>query len=373
MKPVLLQPYESMKKNKISVFILPLLVLAITGTTSCKKSEEINTTPVEQPKPKTTDLTGGELVFQNGFQGTTRIVSTPGREWRDDIEGNDGANVLKSDWVNDLRNGSQHFNFLYFNYEQGTKAQRSAEIVADPADPTSNNKVLRFRISEPNVYLRDGAGNVTEIKGRVQAELHNNRTAPAGGYMKEYYQKVRMYLTPDFSALVNSVYPEKFGWLSLMEFRNNPSWDNVKGHEFRISVRVIKNTPQKYGDKLRFSVDAQTLESSGWKQPANWEVKNSTFEIPFGKWMTIELYMKEGDANNGRFVMTATVDNAKTVIVDKTGLMQDDDPGYVPDGFNDWSPMKLYCSKGVVDAFSTQGKTLDVYWDDLELWKDRRP
>ena len=45
----------------------------------------------------------------------------------------------------------------------------------------------------------------------------------------------------------------------------------------------------------------------------------------------------------------------------------------VPNGFTGYNPMKLYTSKEVVAFMKSQGKTLQLYWDDFKLWKNKRP
>jgi len=44
-----------------------------------------------------------------------------------------------------------------------------------------------------------------------------------------------------------------------------------------------------------------------------------------------------------------------------------------PDGVSDFNPLKLYTSKGLIDYMNSKGKTLQIYWDDFKLWKDKRP
>ncbi len=43
---------------------------------------------------------------------------------------------------------------------------------------------------------------------------------------------------------------------------------------------------------------------------------------------------------------------------------------YLHDDFN---PIKLYTSKELINFMKSQGKTLQIYWDNYKLWKDRKP
>jgi len=87
----------------------------------------------------------------------------------------------------------------------------------------------------------------------------------------------------------------------------------------------------------------------------------------------IQANYKEGNAENGKFYMTIQPDGeAKQVIFNLTRIMQNtQDPN--PDGVTDFNPMKLYTSRQLINYMKSQGKTLQIYWDDFKLWKDKRP
>jgi hypothetical protein len=110
----------------------------------------------------------------------------------------------------------------------------------------------------------------------------------------------------------------------------------------------------------------------------SWKVENTNFQIPLGKWMTQEIYVKEGGSagntkGEGRFYMAITVDGVKTVIFDKVGVTASEEPGAVWDGQTSWMPMKLYTEGKVADWFKAANKPMDMYWDDLEIWLNRTP
>jgi hypothetical protein len=44
-----------------------------------------------------------------------------------------------------------------------------------------------------------------------------------------------------------------------------------------------------------------------------------------------------------------------------------------PDGVTEFNPLKLYTSKQLIDYMRSEGKTLQIYWDDFKLWKNKRP
>ena len=44
-----------------------------------------------------------------------------------------------------------------------------------------------------------------------------------------------------------------------------------------------------------------------------------------------------------------------------------------PDGIGHFNPIKLYTSKELINYMGSQNKTMEIYWDDLKIWKDKRP
>jgi hypothetical protein len=62
----------------------------------------------------------------------------------------------------------------------------------------------------------------------------------------------------------------------------------------------------------------------------------------------------------------------KEVIFDLTRITHNStDPN--PDGVTDFNPIKLYTSKKLVDYMKSKDKTLQMYWDDFKLWKNKQP
>ncbi|OAQ38976.1 hypothetical protein A5893_13135 [Pedobacter psychrophilus] len=367
-------------------FIRPLTaVLAIAVAASCTKRSDTDnaiSNPVapnpEFDKVLATQATGGTLLFRSGFEaGSTSNGNLPRltqlNDQKDKIIGVT-TNLDKSDWSWSLEGGQPLFGTQYLNYEQGNYSQRQASIVADPKN--ANNKVLRFRITEKHITLRNPDGSIKEQKARIQMELRNEGTPPAGGFLKEYYQKVRIYFSPNFSVLEQAG-TENVGWMIMQEFWNDPSWmyqGQIAHRPARTDVGLAVR-----GGKLRFAAGGRDPIME-LPQPGNnsWHVINTNFAIPFGTWMTQEIYVKEGGsagtANPGRFYMSITPDGGtKTVIVDKIGMTRSEEPGFFEDGQSSFNPMKIYTEGKVLDWFKNAGKTMDIYWDDLEIWRDRRP
>lgn len=361
--------------------IYPLFTLAVVpgcGDTSPPRNaasdDSLSTAgPAQQGK-------AAQMVFKNGFEGTTRIRNSPNGVHYD-LLGNDGPSVRLSDWQADLERGTPYFpEATLLNAEQGTEAQRNVAIVGDPSPEAANpgNKVLRMRFVEKHIYLPEEGH-----KFRLQHEVANRNAPPPGGFIKEYYQKVKVYFSPSF-AILEAAPTDDIGWLVLQEYWNDPAWDQPNGdgtfkkrHEARTGIEIIKeNGALIFGAKGRDPVmEVPRPDNNSWVE------FNHTFRIPFGKWITQEIYIKEGGTATGRFYMAVTVDGQKTVIVDKTGMTTSEQPGAVPDGMTAWSPMKVYGDGKMLDFFQyhkdaggmPDPQTMEVYWDDLEIWLNRTP
>lgn len=346
-----------LKNNQLSQACAMLLLLALTA--GCKKNAKtIQNEMVNADKEIVSNTSAANtLVFRNRFQGTNQVVQIS-PTWKDDLTGNDGL-ADPSDWTQHLEVSNPYFSEVFINYEQGTSTQRKAEIIADPtAGAPAGNKVLKYRISESHITLSDG-----ERKGRIQVELNNKKAMPAGGYLREYRQKVRMYLHPDFNVLVNSTFPSGPEWVNILEFWNDPTWQ-AGTYDARLGIYLTK-TSATSGSPLRFLLSNETMLPTRYDNYP--PITNTSFAIPLGKWMTIELYIKEGDASTGKVEMRCTVDGVTTTIFNKVGITKHPNQP-VADGMTSFSPMKLYVGGKTADRFSSVGKSMVIYWDDLEIY-----
>lgn len=335
--------------NRISLIVLlACLSLNIGSCSSCSatagtKGDKTGAESGSRTTPRE------ELVFQSGFEGTTRIEPR-GTSSDDDITGAEQG-VLCSDWdslktVGDIRS-------VYFNYTGGTPEQRRAEIIDDPTKP--GNKILRFRIRE--AY----AASENQTKARVQLEFHGIR----GGF-REFYQSVRVFLPEEsFGALRD--YPKTIEWLTISEFWNNEWWDPSEKYGFRVTLSVRKPQPGA-GKDLYFGLNA---EDAGFHEV--WNANNEQHKVPIGQWFTMNYYFREGDADTGRFYLTVTPDGEQTRVVFDVHNFTHNSKDPAPNGVTAYNPLKLYTSREVMDYMKSRGKPLEIWWDELKLWKNRRP
>lgn len=93
--------------------------------------------------------------------------------------------------------------------------------------------------------------------------------------------------------------------------------------------------------------------------------RSSLVAVPIGRWFTMDFYLKEGDADTGRFNLAITPEGGnRQLVYDHRGFTRNStDPA--PDGLSDYNAMKLYTSGEVVNYMKDHGHPLEVYWDDL--------
>ena len=312
----------------------------------------ILTACAQEKTPDIQSTEKAELIFQSGFEPGSKVVAKGSDA---DITGKDVSVEAPNDWTEDFDNHPVVGTFS-LQYQGGTESQRYAKIIPEPGNP--QNHVLHFWLNEPNV---DGK------KGRIQANIYGGKTG-----LKEFYQSERIFLPEDFNQV--RLYPEKINWLTIAEFWNNITWSQSVPNRYRLTLGIGK--PAKGESDLYFIVDGQDCQlfpDDSQKYTTLWSEMNWQVKVPIGKWFTLEYYYKEGDNKTGRFWMAIQTEGGKReVVFDLTRVTHNSiDPA--PDGVTEFNPLKLYTSKQLIDYMRSEGKTLQMYWDDFKLWKNKRP
>ncbi len=302
---------------------------------------------------------GGELIFQSGFDGTS--IKTGVNNKADDIVGADLSLSKPNDWVLDFE-GRPDIGNVQIYYEGGLASQRIAKIHVDPLN--DQNKIMKFILWDTNV-MEPG---YTSGKGRVQMDVYGNE----GLY--EVYQSVRILLTTASYGLVKN-YPQTIDWLTLMEFWNDGPWeDGCENTVFRISVNLVKPSATP-GSPLYLKVHGQTNNPGDGKFVKGkyvWE-EQSQAEMPIGQWVTLETYFKEGDSNTGRFYMAMTSATGVRTVLFNIRETTKHPKKYLPDGLTAFNPLKLYTGAALLAYMKANNKALDLYFDDYRLWKNAAP
>lgn len=267
-----------------------------------------------------------ELLFHTGFGGSS--ISEKNAT-ADNISGTDTGFAEKSTWES-IVDGRWITN-AFINYEAGDRSQRRATIEEDPMG--GSNQILKFKIAEPHIVEGD------HRKGRVSAVLETRE-------LYEIRQSVRLYLHPDMANLES--WDKKVDWLTLFEF-----W--CTGN-YRITISLHKE--ESVGEKLRFKASCGHKNLFG-TFTEEWSEKNPSYEVLFGKWMTIDLAIKLGDPSSGNISMMASDDAHQDIpLFDCTRAFGNSQ------GFTIISPMKLYTSDRLIDFMKSNGWNLELCWDD---------
>jgi hypothetical protein len=289
-------------------------------------------------------------VFQSNFEAGCSIV--PFGTANDRITGRDNSLTSLNDW--DALETSVLSTRPYFNYNGGDSNLRTARLAPDPLNPS--NRVLHYRLRD--TWLDGGS-----YRGRVQYEFYNIRKG-----FREYHQSVRMLLPePEFGALRK--YPGSINWLTIVEIWNNITWSQSVANRYRLTLGIGKLVPTE--SDLCFILDAQDCQlfaDGSQKYTTIWSNQAPSVKIPVGKWFTLEYWLKEGNRDNGRFLMSITPEGGVRQTVFDVTHFTHNTGDTAPDGVTHFNPMKMYTSKPLVDYLRLQGLSLNIYWDDLRLW-----
>jgi len=267
-----------------------------------------------------------------------------------------GAPQFPNSWDRLLASSDERVGgYFEIQYQGGDTTQRYARLVPDPAD--ADNQVLEFWLQDANVRLEDPNSDWFELRGRVQANFYENYN------LDSYYQSVRLKLGPDFASMM--AHAGTFNWLTLFEAWNGANW--IAGEQFPFHIAVDLTKPDgASGARLHLQAQGRTYVPGVGFEPI-WADTNRDFAVPLEQWMTLELYMRQGDDQDGRFYMTVAVDGAEPMVLFDVAdyTHHPDDPA--PGGFDYVNPMKLYTLGPVLDIVSETGGAMALYWDDLEF------
>jgi hypothetical protein len=111
--------------------------------------------------------------------------------------------------------------------------------------------------------------------------------------------------------------------------------------------------------------DKQDDGASDWDSAWPEEIV-SNVEVPIGSWFTLDVTIIEGDQQNGRAIVHATIDDVEyevANITDWTHAPSDSSP----DGFSVINTMKLYTSGSVMCGLNDSDQRLEVWWDDYKI------
>lgn len=240
-------------------------------------------------------------------------------------------------------------------YEGGSERDRYARI---SAAPDGGDRVLHYWLKNARAEGQKSG----RYKGRIQLNLSELQ-------LDSVFQRYRLYLHPDLEAYRRL--PRSNGWFTINELWMGARW---RGHPFpfRLGIGIAK--PEGVGKPLYFLAAGEVsaggaIRKGKWK--TIWSQVAGNFEIPLGEWLDIEMGYRQGDRSSGRFYMAvkpASESRFTTLFDIKNWTYHPDSPQ--PVALSDWQPLKLYTSSRVIDFVRRGGGVTQLYFDDLEIYRD---
>ena len=227
------------------------------------------------------------------------------------------------------------------------------QIITDPAGGGRNVMQATVVDDDPN---KSGTS-------RAQLTITFNDQTELGIYHTSH----RMYIHPDVEYIKN--YPELMDWFSLAEIWNhtdpNLDGDPAGSARWGISIHKLKGA----GQPLFWVLYGEYLQPSSIQGQDFWKYTNGNIPIPFGQWFTLDIFLKRGDAQTGKIIVTITPDGGTPqTIFDVTGTTMY--PGRSDLWLEDWQPFKLYLDDTYLDWMRGNGKQLTIFYNDFRWYKD---
>jgi len=274
-----------------------------------------------------------ELYFQGNMENVT--ISTINDE-------------IEFEGWDELKNHEYVYSFGISNI--GAIPFAFQEIVPDPAD--AGIKTLHA------VILNDDP----DVSGttRAQASL---RFAD-GVDLQVYHTSHRIRLSPDIAHFEN--YGSSIVWFAIVEIWNKhvDEWTGDNSGSARWNLSILKETG--VGKPLYWRAKAEYMQP---ERADLWREYNRDVPVPIGEWFTLDVYMKRGEGENGKFKITITPDGGSPeVIFDISNSTMY--PGHPEIPLYSWQPFKLYLDDTYLDWMSEQGKVVSAWYNDFKWYKN---
>ena len=179
-----------------------------------------------------------------------------------------------------------------------------------------------------------------------------------------YHHTQRMKIGSEVSAITN--YPEiitaKSGgaWFTIFE-----TWMGQSVSRINVSLYKEKGV----GKPILWQLQNEWEEGSSTPYRTIWEAPLSTIPIPFGKWFTMDVFIKSGEGANGQVKIIITVDGeAPITLFDIKNTTTS--PG-MPSVFRRKTDhMKFYIGGTLRKYMLNNNKALEVSYGDYKIFKD---
>lgn len=272
-----------------------------------------------------------ETYFANDFEGCS--LSNSGT----------GQMQINGFGLNELSIANSKLNFI-----AGNNTFTPCAIENDPTG--SGKKVLMMSVKDDD----------PNHPGTSRAQLDISFDASIKNQDILHFSR-RVYLHPDIAHMVNIPNFHQT-WFTLEEFW----YDGASGENPAGGGRITLYVKEAVAGKLNLRAEMQRTPTSS-QQTILWREDNLPFVIPFGKWFTMDTYLKRGEGVNGNYKLTITEDGKSPVVVFDIKKTT-----YLPDApsrrCNYFAPFKLYGGDGpLYDAMRNANKQIKAYYQDL-IW-----
>ncbi len=231
------------------------------------------------------------------------------------------------------------------------------KIVADPVNP--NVKVMNA------VVVDDDPNEGGTTRAQVTMGFKDGVDLPV------YHTSHRMYINPDVKFI--ETYSSSITWFVLSEIWAEdgiasgifPNGDVAGSARWGFTLKKEAGG----GQPLFWRIRAEYMQPEVIAYNGIWTYENRTVPIPYGKWFTLDIYLKRGDSSNGKYKITMTIDGEQPVVLfDVTGSTIY--PGHPELQLSAWQNFKLYLDDAYLDYMRSNNKKLDVYYNDFKWYKN---
>jgi hypothetical protein len=231
------------------------------------------------------------------------------------------------------------------------------QIVADPV--VANRKVMNAVVVDDD----------PKEDGTTRAQI--TMGFKDGVDLSVYHTSHRMYIDPDVKFIES--YSSAITWFVLSEIWAEdgvakgifPNGDVAGSARWGFTLRKASGS----GQPLFWRIRAEYMQPESIAYNGIWTYENKTVPIPFGKWFTLDIYMKRGDASNGKYKITMTIDGEQPVVLfDVTGSTIY--PGHPELQISAWQNFKLYLDDAYLDYMRNNSKKMSVFYNDFKWYKN---
>lgn len=242
---------------------------------------------------------------------------------------------------------------IYLNDLSSSTTYAYQQMVLDPAG--SGRKVMMGRI------IKDDPTQVATSRAQMTVSYNSTMSVPV------YHTSHRMYMHPDLKYIEQ--YNGIADWFSLVEIwtTHDSKMDGDPAGSARWGLSLHKGSA--VGSPLYWHLYGEYMQPASKKYQDFWAYDNKTFAVPFGKWFTLDIYLKRGEGALGQMTITVTPDGgATTTVFNINGTTMY--PARPDLYLEDWQPFKLYIGDPWLSWMTSKGKTMSIYYNDYKWYKN---